>query len=271
MLKTFTKKIHLLILQSSQPGLNYLTLIFFVSFKSGILSKLSIHFPNHPPGSLIDSLLALDPAQKRSISVIYNSIDSLNPDQTARLKQTWEQEIGVPVKDDQWARRGLLQCKVLFRVHYTNVRLAKIYPGTSDSCNRCKQSPANHTHMFWSCSNLTSFWCQIFDTLSTVLEVDLNPEPYTALFGLPPLMTLCLPASKRRVLAFTTLLARRLILFKWKQVAPPSHNSWLREVLIHIKLEKVRFSLSGSDNAFNKTWQPFLEYLNRTTIHPESD
>ena len=90
MLKTFTKKIHLLILQSSQPGLNYLTLIFFVSFKSGILSKLSIHFPNHPPGSLIDSLLSLDPAQKRSISVIYNSIDSLNPDQTARLKQTWE-------------------------------------------------------------------------------------------------------------------------------------------------------------------------------------
>ena len=169
------------------------------------------------------------------------------------------------------ARHSLLQCKVLFRVHYTNVRLAKIYPGTSDSCNRCKQSPANHTHMFWSSLNLTSFWCQIFDTLATVLEVDLHPEPYTALFGSPPLRTPNLPASKRRVLAFTTLLARRLILFKWKQVLPPSHNSWLRDVLTHIKLEKVRFSLEGSDNAFNKTWQPFLEYLNRTTIDPESD
>jgi len=186
------------------------------------------HFPNHPPGSLIDSLLTLDPLQKRSMSVIYNSIDSLNPDQTTRLKQTWEQEIGAPVSDDQWdqilmlvhtssicARHSLLQCKVLFRVHYTNVRLAKIYPGTSDSCNRCKQLPANHTHMFWSCPNLTSFWCQIFDTLATVLEMDLNPEPYTALFGSPPLRTPNLPASKRRVLAFTTLLARRLILFKW--------------------------------------------------------
>ncbi|KAE8287269.1 hypothetical protein D5F01_LYC15241 [Larimichthys crocea] len=99
------------------------------------------HFPNHPPGSLIDSLLFLDPAQKRSISVIYNSIDSLNPEQTTRLKQTWEQEIGVPVSDDQWdqilklvhtssicARHSLLQCKVLFRVHYTNVLIGEDLP-----------------------------------------------------------------------------------------------------------------------------------------------
>ena len=242
------------------------------------------HFPNHPPGSLIDSLLTLDPAQKRSISVIYNAIDSLNPDQTTRLKQTWEEELGAPISDNQWdqilklvhtssicARHSLLQCKVLFRVHYTNVRLAKIYPDTSDSCNRCKQSPANHTHMFWSCLKLTGFWRQIFDTLSTVLDIDLNPEPCTVLFGSPPLTKPQLPASKRRVLAFTTLLARRLILFKWKHVLPPSHNSWLREVLTHIKLEKVRFSLAGSDNAFNKTWQPFLEYLDRTIIHPDSD
>ena len=67
-------------------------------------------------------------------------------------------------------------------------------------------------------------------------------------------MALQLPASKRRVLAFTILLAGRLILFKWEHVLPPSHNSWLRGVLTHIKLEKVRFSLAGSVNAFNKTW-----------------
>ena len=121
------------------------------------------HFPNHPPGSLIDTLLTLDPVQKRSISVIYNAIDSLNPDPTTRLKQTWEEELGAPISDNQWdqilklvhtssicARHSLLQCKVIFRVHYTNARLVKIYPGISDSCNRCKQSPANHTHMFWS-------------------------------------------------------------------------------------------------------------------------
>ena len=76
-------------------------------------------------------------------------------------------------------------------------------------------------------------------SLATVLDMDLNPEPC---------MALQLPASKRRVLAFTILLAGRLILFKWEHVLPPSHNSWLRGVLTHIKLEKVRFSLAGSDS-----------------------
>lgn len=62
-----------------------------------------------------------------------------------------------------------------------------------------------------------------------------------ALFGSPSRMTSTLPVTKRRVVAFTTLLARRVILLKWKRALPPSHNSWLREVLTHIKLEKVRF------------------------------
>lgn len=60
------------------------------------------HFPNHPLGSLDNSLLTLDPTQKRSISVIYNLIDSLNSDQTTRLKQTWEEEIGASFSDTQW-------------------------------------------------------------------------------------------------------------------------------------------------------------------------
>ncbi|KAI3360322.1 hypothetical protein L3Q82_014639, partial [Scortum barcoo] len=46
------------------------------------------HFPNASPRSLIDSLLTLDPAQRRSISMIYNSIDSLNPDQYKRHLST---------------------------------------------------------------------------------------------------------------------------------------------------------------------------------------
>lgn len=88
------------------------------------------HFPNHPPGSPTDSLLALDHAQKRSISIILNSIDSLKPDPAAQLKQTWEQEIGVPIRDNQWdqslklvhsasmcARHGLLQCSLQSTLH----------------------------------------------------------------------------------------------------------------------------------------------------------
>lgn len=43
------------------------------------------------------------------------------------------------------------------------------------------------------------------------------------------------------------------------------------EVLADIEFEKVRFLPAGSGNIFHKTWKPFIEYLNRITIHAESD
>ena len=77
MSKTFTKRTYLMILQSLQPGLNYLTDFFCFLQARHFVQTTYPHFPNHP--------LTLDPAQKRSISVIYNSIDSLNPTLTKQF------------------------------------------------------------------------------------------------------------------------------------------------------------------------------------------
>lgn len=109
------------------------------SGKIWIQFRKHLDWTNPLPQPLVPpSLLALDPVQKCYTSMIYNSIDSLNSDQTTHLKQIWEHEISVPIPDNWWdsildlvhsssmcAKHGLLQCKVLFRVHYTNARLTK--------------------------------------------------------------------------------------------------------------------------------------------------
>ena len=69
-------------------------------------------------------------------------------------------------------------------------------------------------------------------------------------------------------MSFTSLLARRLILLKWKHVLPPTHFTWIRDVLAHIKLERMRFSLKGSLRNFEKTWIPFLDYVKTLTVVP---
>ncbi len=126
------------------------------------IQKLFPHFPNRPPESELDSILTLDPGQGRLISTIYCKIISLTSSPVDSLKQTWEQDLGIDISEDQWknilglihsssicARHALKQCKVLHRA-----KLAKIFPNRSDACNRCKQSPADHLHMFWSCLRL---------------------------------------------------------------------------------------------------------------------
>ena len=63
----------------------------------------------------------------------------------------------------------------------------------------------------------------MIDTLSKVLGQPLDHSPYIALFGtVPPEMSL--NNIKGNVLAFCTLLARRLILFKWKEPLPPTYS-----------------------------------------------
>ena len=74
-------------------------------------------------------------------------------------------------------------------------------------------------------------------------------------------LTLSLPSRVGCVLAFTTLLARRLILLNWKNPRAPSLINWKRDLLSSIKLEKLRFSLRGSLAQFYAIWKPILMIL----------
>ena len=237
-------------------------------------------FPNRPPDSMLDSFLSLEAGIRKLTSIIYDVISGVIPSRLESLRAAWDQDLGIVMSDDQWeqaldlvhtssicARHKLLQCKILHRVHYTNAKLARIYPDRSDACNRCKQSPADYMHMFWSCPKLTTFWSAVFNSLGAVLGEPVDLDPLTALFGIPLMPNVS--SSARRIIAFTTLLARRLILLKWIHPSPPTHNRWIQEILYCVKLEKIRFSLNGSLEKFHKTWQPFLNHIDTLTILEE--
>ena len=104
---------------------------------------------------------------------------------------------------------------------------------------------------------------------SQAYGVALDPNPLSAIFGVPP--EAGLPLAMQRALAFTTLLARCLILFKWKHTSPPTYNRWIKEVLYNIKLEKLKFSLRDSIETFEKTWNPLLEHIELLDISPDTD
>lgn len=79
------------------------------------------------------------------------------------------------------------------------------------------------------------FWDQIAKTLGTVLGTQLDPVPFIAVFGTQPPGVVDLQSTGRRILALTTLLARRLILLRWQHALPHSRNGWLIEILNDVK------------------------------------
>ena len=71
-------------------------------------------------------------------------------------------------------RHGLIQFKILHRLHLSRSRLAKLYPNIDPRCERCHQTEATLSQMFWSCSRLSSFWLSSFDGISCVCKKRIN-------------------------------------------------------------------------------------------------
>ncbi|KAF3840930.1 hypothetical protein F7725_006792 [Dissostichus mawsoni] len=63
------------------------------------------------------------------------------------------------------------------------------------------------------------------------------------------------------ILAFTSLLARRLLLLHWKSKKAPSNAKWRSDVMSFLKLEKIKYSLRGGTSMFYTKWQPFLTFF----------
>ncbi len=233
-------------------------------------------FPNLPSDSALDSFLTPIPTLKGFISYIYSQISLLRSEPLVSIKSLWEEDLGLALSEEVWteilrrvhkssicARHSLIQCKILHRTYYTKARLAKIYDGMTPTCDRCGQSPANLINTLWYCPSLYNYWTEIFNTLSEVVGEKLKPNALSALFGVAPPS---LSKSKKDVLAFATLLARRLIVINWKSATAPCHTHWIRDTLYFLKLEKIRLSLTNSSGNFVKLWGPFLQFVKRTDL-----
>ena len=239
-------------------------------------------FPNLPPKTGIDIILQTPMRHRGLISKIYNSITSLNTVSLDKIRADWVEELGINISDATWdgalyrvngstscARLGLIQFKVLHRIHYSRVRLSKMYSNVSETCDRCQVAKADLAHMFWSCDKLYYFWTTIFQTLSEAFSRDIQPSAEMAIFGVPG-EGISLQNKIKNVLAFSTLLARRRILLEWKSSHPPKASSWMKDLILFLKLEKIKYCIRGSTQKFHDTWAPLLSYFEKLEVLPQN-
>uniref|UniRef100_A0A3P9J6K5 Reverse transcriptase zinc-binding domain-containing protein n=1 Tax=Oryzias latipes TaxID=8090 RepID=A0A3P9J6K5_ORYLA len=152
-----------------------------------------------PPGSWIDECLTLDPSKKGVISYLYHMFNTAAAPSLEIMKKQWQKELGLEITGTQWEqitkfihkssiciRHGLIQFKVVHRLHISNSKLARIFPGTDDTCPRCRCETGTLTHMFWGCKSFQAFWGVIFDSLAKAWNIKILPNPLTALFGVTP-------------------------------------------------------------------------------------
>lgn len=225
-------------------------------------------------------MLSFAPHCRGIISRLYDTMSAFDNYSDAKFKCTWEMELGIQIDEESWeqakdrirsstscARLALIQFKVLHRVHFSKARLSAIYPDIEDKCDRCHGSPCHLSHMFYLCPGLKKIWVQYFSIMSKVFEVNIQPCPLIAIFGVSE-PSLALNSSQKDVIAFTSLLARRFSLLQWKSTKSPSISHWLRDVMSLLKLEKIKYTLRGCTAKFYNKWQPFISHFNNLEVLP---
>lgn len=70
----------------------------------------------------------------------------------------------------------------------------------------------------------SSFWLSVFNSLSLITSLKIQPSPMIGQFGVLP-TDYMVPSYFADFVAFLTLLARRQMLLNWKHSHPPSHAS----------------------------------------------
>lgn len=147
-------------------------------------------------------------------------------------------------------------------MHYSKVRLHRIYPSVSPVCDRCNMSEGTLSHAFWACSSLANFWSRIFDWYSKAYQRPLQPEAGLAIFGCSQI-TETIPTIMRQPLELGLIVAKRLILKEWKSPTPPSFQVWVIDMLSIIQLEKLRTSQMDT---FFHSWNPFLTHFEKVKL-----
>ncbi|KAL0149606.1 hypothetical protein M9458_055133 [Cirrhinus mrigala] len=231
-------------------------------------------FPEATAATTADMFLSFHPSHKGLISVIYDKLMGIKQAPMDKIKTAWEQDLNFQLSNEVWdsilrlvnstslcARHSLLQFKVVHRAHISKVRLSHMYPDVDPLCDKCKRDEASLFHMFWTCPSLERYWRDVFQTLSLILNLELEPDPLIALFGTAGEDDMYFTAIKRRILSFASLLASRAVLLRWKDAAPPTHAQWLRDIMTCLDLEKIRYSVCDSNKKFEKVWGPFLKYF----------
>lgn len=109
-----------------------------------------------------------------------------------------------------------------------------LYPDVDPTCHTCDSAPASLIHKYRSCP-LLKVWTSVFQTISKILNHQIESNPLSAIFGVTP--DLDLANVKLKVLAFTSLLARRAILHEghyalYELGENMPHNSRIRQKIL---------------------------------------
>ena len=213
---------------------------------------------------------ALVSIPSKSISKLYNAQFLIGNENTLYIKEKWEKEAGIKMSEETWGEICSFQWSSTnsteWREHcWKNVvrffktpHLEKYSTKNSMCWRQCGSRAANHSHIFWGCPKLSSYWKGVHKTLCTVFKIQLPMNIETLYLG----HVVCLTQRKDTKLLQALLAAsKKSITRKWLNTTPPTVEDWQSVILEIFKMEKLTYSLRVQKDRFYQIWHKWIEFI----------
>ena len=130
------------------------------------------------------------------------------------------QKLGNQQKRFLYAIEPETQFRILHHLQITPQLRHRMNLNLTEMCSKCHVEVGCYRHCVWSCVYIEEYWHIITDKLSLIFGVNLDPDPQDMFLGLPS------PHIKgsdhRRLFNILTFAARKNMLLKWIDNAPPT-------------------------------------------------
>lgn len=117
----------------------------------------------------------------------------------------------------------------------------------------------DHSHIFWDCPRILSFWIEIKKEIDTILGIKIALTPSQFLFDL--VAEGRYDRDQKHLLHILLMTARKMVTIYWMNPQPPTIVQWkqkLREVYV---MEALTAKLQLRSDAFGRRWLPIERYL----------
>lgn len=204
----------------------------------------------------------------KSISQFYKILSSTDINNTLHIKTKWGDETHSSISDEMWedicSEAHLVTCsnlwrefkwKTITRFFRTPAITAKYKPGNTDTCWRyCGTDIGHHTHIFWTCPIIETFWNDIFTAIGDVFNRPFAKDVSFAILGAIP--DGFQGKDNKYLLRILLTAALKCITIKWLKADPPTFSMWIDKVKEIHKMEEITYSLRLKKEMFIKRWSP---------------
>lgn len=204
---------------------------------------------------------------KYATGQIYRTLQQNEENVTNHIKGKWEDELKTSIMEKEWEQsfkeiykhlKSIYWQEFAWKInvrYFTTPSTIKYKAGASSCWRNCGNSKADHTHIFYTCDILKSYWEEVIGLIKQILRVDVSLQQQNLILGIPPDK---LSGEHIHIFWVLRITALKQITRNWKMPDPPKIQKWLNSVDEMYEMEKVTYSIIKKKNMFEKRWELYL-------------